>query len=156
VRASVLAYIGVGANLGNAARTVEYAIAQVHGLPRCELAARSSLYRSAPVDAQGPDYINAVIAVETRMPAIELLSGLRGIEMAAGRKRPYHNAPRTLDLDLLLYGQAIIDTEQLSVPHPRMWERAFVLLPLAEIAPQLVAPEQLKAVAGQRIEKLPQ
>jgi 2-amino-4-hydroxy-6-hydroxymethyldihydropteridine diphosphokinase len=154
VRASVLAYVGVGANLGNAVRTVEYAIAQVHALPRCELAARSSLYRTAPVDAQGPDYINAVIAVETRMPATELLSGLRGIELAAGRERPYRNAPRTLDLDLLLYGQAIIDSEQLSVPHPRMWERAFVLVPLAEIAPQLVGPEQLKAVAGQRIEKV--
>ena len=154
MRGSVLAYIGIGANLGNSGRTVEYAIAQVHALPRCQLAARSSLYRSAPVDAQGPDYINAVIAVETRMAAMELLSGLRGIELAAGRERPYRNAPRTLDLDLLLYGQAIIDSEQLAVPHPRMWERAFVLVPLAEIAPELVGPDQLKAVSAQRIEKL--
>ena len=154
MRGSVLAYVGVGANLGEAARTVDRAISQVKGLPRCELAARSSLYRSAPVGADGPDFINAVIAIETRMPAMELLSGLKGIENLAGRERPFPNAPRTLDLDLLLYGQVILDSDELAVPHPRMWERAFVLVPLAEIAPHLVSAQQLHAVAGQRIDRL--
>jgi 2-amino-4-hydroxy-6-hydroxymethyldihydropteridine diphosphokinase len=106
------------------------------------------------VDAGGPDFVNAVAEISTRMTAPDLLAHLQRLEQAAGRERPYRNAPRTLDLDLLLFGSARIDSAQLQVPHPRMDARAFVLVPLAEIAPELVAPAQLKAVAGQRITRL--
>ena len=114
----------------------------------------SGLYRSAPWEASGPDFINAVAAVETGLDAHELLRALQALELQAGRERPYRNAPRTLDLDLLLYGDAVIDTPDLSVPHPRLRERAFVLLPLAEISPALVTADELQAVAGQAIERL--
>jgi len=116
--------------------------------------ARSSLYRTAPVDAQGPDFINAVAAVATRLTAQALLQSLQQLELSAGRERPFPNAPRTLDLDLLAYGDARIDSSALTVPHPRMAQRAFVLVPLAQIAPDLVSAQQLAAVAGQRIERL--
>ena len=148
------AYIGLGANLGDAATAVERAIRDVGQLAQSRVTARSSLYRSAPLDADGPDYVNAVAAVETRLSAPALLAGLQQIEDAAGRLRPYQNAPRTLDLDLLLYGSARIDSPLLSVPHPRMNQRAFVLVPLAEIAAQLVTPAQLCAVAGQTLRPL--
>src|SRR5690606_1860938 len=122
---------------------------------------RSSLYRSAPVGVTGqPDYTNAVIAAETTLPAPELLTALLAIEQAAGRTRDYHQAPRTLDLDLLLYGETEIHQPGLEVPHPRMHQRAFVLLPLAEIAPQASIPGHgpvaalLPGVAGQRIARL--
>jgi 2-amino-4-hydroxy-6-hydroxymethyldihydropteridine diphosphokinase len=114
----------------------------------------SSLYRTAPHEASGPDFINAVAQVETQLDAMQLLAQLQAIENAAGRERPYRNAPRTLDLDLLLYGGACMASKTLVVPHPRMNERAFVLVPLAEIAPALVSREQLDAVAGQPIERL--
>ena len=123
-------------------------------LPATGLANRSSLYRSAPVDAGGPDYINAVIEVRTSLTAPDLLAQLQRIEQGAGRTRPYRNAPRTLDLDLLLYGSGSIASERLTVPHPRMGERAFVLLPLAEIAPQAVPPEALAAVTSQVIARV--
>ena len=130
------------------------AIDALNRLPDTRLEARSHLYRSAPVDAQGPDFINAVAAVSTRLTAPDLLLALQQLEQRAGRERPYRNAPRTLDLDLLLYGDARIDSPSLTVPHPRMMERAFVLIPLAEIAPDLVPAAALAAVAGQRIERL--
>jgi 2-amino-4-hydroxy-6-hydroxymethyldihydropteridine diphosphokinase len=107
------------------------------------------------VDAGGPDYVNAVAEVATRLTAPDLLVHLEAIENAAGRERPYRNAPRTLDLDLLLYGEASIASPALTVPHPRMRERAFVLLPLQELAPARVAVRDLAAVSGQRIEPLP-
>jgi 2-amino-4-hydroxy-6-hydroxymethyldihydropteridine diphosphokinase len=120
----------------------------------------SSLYRTAPVvsgpagpDA-GPDYINAVVALDTALPALDLLDQLQALEQAAGRERTYRDAPRTLDLDLLLYGQSRIDSPRLTVPHPRMWQRAFVLVPLAEIASGLVPPGQLDAVAAQAVTRL--
>ena len=150
----VLAYVGLGANLGEAAAVVASAIDALNRLPDTRLEARSHLYRSAPVDAQGPDFINAVAAVSTRLTAPDLLLALQQLEQRAGRERPYRNAPRTLDLDLLLYGDARIDSPSLTVPHPRMMERAFVLIPLAEIAPDLVPAAALAAVAGQRIERL--
>jgi 2-amino-4-hydroxy-6-hydroxymethyldihydropteridine diphosphokinase len=109
----------------------------------------SSFYRSAPVDSSGPDYINAVAEVATTLTAPHLLAALQAIEQAAGRERPYVNAPRTLDLDLLLFGSARVASVLLTVPHPRMWERAFVLRPLHELAPWLVPNEALSAVAGQ-------
>jgi 2-amino-4-hydroxy-6-hydroxymethyldihydropteridine diphosphokinase len=154
VRDEVLVYIGVGANLGDASATVTRAMAQIGQLPLTQRVAASSLYRSAPVDATGPDFINAVLAVKTGLNAFELLEHLQQIELACGRERPYRNAPRTLDLDLLLFGEARIDCPALQVPHPRMFTRAFVLLPLHDIAPQLVNAAQLHAVADQPISGL--
>ena len=151
---SVTAYIGLGANLGDAAKAVRSAIEAIGRLPQVVLTARSSLYRSAPVDATGPDYINAVIEVETSFAAPRLLAELQAIEQAAGRKRPYRNAPRTLDLDLLLYGTGRIDSPRLTLPHPRMEQRAFVLLPLAEIAPDRVSARLLAAVTSQTIARM--
>lgn len=157
----VRAYIAFGANLGDPAAALALACERIAALPGTRVAARSSLYRSAPVGVTGqPDYTNAVIAADTTLPAPELLDALLGIEHAAGRTRDYHQAPRTLDLDLLLYGDAEIHLPQLDVPHPRMHQRAFVLLPLAEIAPQAMIPGHgavaglLPAVADQRIARL--
>lgn len=155
MRAPVRAFIGVGANLGDARRAVLDAIAALDRLPGTRVVRASRLYRSAPVDAGGPDFINAVAQVETQLGAPELLRALQGVEQEAGRERPYRNAPRTLDLDLLLFGSARIASPALTVPHPRMRERAFVLLPLRELAPALVAEHELAAVAAQRIEPLP-
>ena len=159
----VRAYIALGANLGDAPATLRQAIQVMDQLPGTRVAEASSLYRTAPIisgpasptdgDA-GPDYINAVVALDTSLPALELLDQLQTLEQAAGRERPYRDAPRTLDLDLLLYGQSRIDSPRLTVPHPRMWQRAFVLVPLAEIAPELVSPDQLAAVADQAIRRL--
>ena len=154
-RPSVDVFLGLGANLGDAPRTVQQAIAAIAQWPQSELAAASSLYRTAPVDATGPDYINAVVHVRTGLSPQTLLAACRALEQAAGRERPYRNAPRTLDVDVLLYGDAQICTPELTVPHPRMAQRAFVLVPLAEIAPELVGVEQLRAVADQAISKSP-
>ena len=153
-REPVTAWIGLGANLGDAQQAVRAAIESIAAVPGMTVSKRSSLYRSAPVDAGGPDYINAVIEVRTEWTAPELLAQLQRIEQGAGRTRPYRNAPRTLDLDLLLFGSASIASARLTVPHPRMQERAFVLLPLAEIAPQAVAPEALAAVTSQVIVRM--
>jgi len=150
----IVSFIALGANLGDAKSTLLAAIENLDNLPNSHLIARSSLYRSAPLEAIGPDFYNAVIALQSNLDAHELLLKLQQIENQAGRRRPYPNAPRTLDLDLLLYGEARIDTSTLQVPHPRMWQRAFVLLPLAEIAPGLVSAAQLAAVSDQVIERL--
>lgn len=155
MREAVAAYVGLGANLGDARQAVTAALQQLGQLPRTKVCRYSALYRSRPVDATGPDFINAVAELSTALPAPELLEALHGLEQRAGRERPYRNAPRTLDLDLLLYGDARIESPHLVVPHPRMWERAFVLVPLAEIAPQRVPAARLQAVAGQVIEPLP-
>jgi 2-amino-4-hydroxy-6-hydroxymethyldihydropteridine diphosphokinase len=153
--APVCAYIGLGGNLGDARAAVLDALQALNQLPDSRIVAQSALYRSAPVEAHGPDFINAVAALQTRLAPLDLLAQLQALEQAAGRERPYRNAPRTLDLDLLLYGDAQIDLPQLSVPHPRMFERAFVLAPLAEIAPARVPPEQLQQVLqAQRIERI--
>jgi 2-amino-4-hydroxy-6-hydroxymethyldihydropteridine diphosphokinase len=151
MREAVTAFVGVGANLGDPAAAVRAAIERLRELPATSVAAQSSLYRTAPVDSSGPDYINAVAQLSTRLTAPGLLRELQRIETAAGRERPYRNAPRTLDLDLLLFGSARIDSAELQVPHPRMWERAFVLVPLAEIAPALVNKALLASIAGQGI-----
>lgn len=152
---AVTAYVGLGANLGDAAQAVRTALAALHALPHTQLVKASSLYRTAPVEATGPDFINAVACISTLLNAHDLLHSLHAIEQGAGRKRPYRNAPRTLDLDLLLYGEAHIQSPQLTVPHPRMEERAFVLVPLHEIAPDRVRDVDLNAVAGQAIERCP-
>lgn len=150
----VTACIALGANLGDAPATLRWALARIGALPQTRLVCCSSLYRTAPIDSSGPDYINAVAEVATGLHAPALLQALQQIELTAGRERPYHNAPRTLDLDILLYGDAHIDSPHLQVPHPRMDERAFVLVPLAEIAPQRVSVAQLAAVQGQAIARL--
>jgi 2-amino-4-hydroxy-6-hydroxymethyldihydropteridine diphosphokinase len=154
-RPAVTAYVGLGANLGEAAQTVQEALSTLDASPGLRLLQASGLYRTAPVGAGGPDYINAVAAVATRLNAPDLLGTLQSIEQHFGRQRPYRNAPRTLDLDLLLYGSARMDSCQLTVPHPRMWERAFVLVPLHEIAPQRVSRESLFAVAAQALAPYP-
>lgn len=154
MRPPVTAYIALGANLGDARLTVAQALQDLGRLPATELVRSSGLYRSAPWEASGPDFINAVAEVATCLSAPDLLRALQAQELAAGRERPYRNAPRTLDLDVLLYGNARIESPALTVPHPRMGERAFVLVPLAEIAPAQVAPEALRAVSGQAIERL--
>jgi len=153
-REPVTAYVALGANLGDAVQALRDALRALNALPGSHLVKASSLYRTAPVDSSGPDYINAVAEVSTRLTAPGLLHALQAVESAAGRERPYRNAPRTLDLDVLLYGSARIDSPALTVPHPRMAERAFVLVPLSEVAPQRVGAEALRAVAGQGIERL--
>ena len=150
----VTAYIALGANLGDAARTIKQTVKALGHLPHTALVQSSSLYRTAPIESSGPDYINAVVELATQLTAPELLHQLQQLEQAAQRERPYRNAPRTLDLDVLLYGSAHIESAALTVPHPRMHERAFVLMPLAQIAPQWVTPQQLAAVQGQRCVKV--
>ena len=149
---NTLAAIGFGANLGSKVSQIQAARQAVTELPNTVETAFSPLYKTAPHEASGPDYINAVAALQTTLSAPDLLLSLQALENGAGRERPYRNAPRTLDLDLLLYGDAGIASAHLTVPHPRMWERAFVLVPLAEVAPQCVSEPQLQAVADQGIE----
>ena len=154
MREPLIATIGLGANLGDARQAVEEAMQTIAAFDYCQLHAASPLYRSAPVDSSGPDYFNAVLQISTRLNAPDLLARLHQLERGAGRERPYRNAPRTLDLDILLYGAARIDSPTLTVPHPRMRQRAFVLRPLADIAPALVSAQELQAVSEQVIEKI--
>jgi 2-amino-4-hydroxy-6-hydroxymethyldihydropteridine diphosphokinase len=154
-----IAYIGLGANLGDARATLLQAWQALAAVDGVDVDALSGLWRSAPVDAGGPDYVNAVGRVRTTLAPRDLLAALQDIELRHGRERPYRNAPRTLDLDLLLYGQLTQDDPVLTLPHPRMHQRAFVLRPLAQLAPALALPQGdwpalLAAVAGQRLEPL--
>ena len=153
-RDPVTAFIALGANLGNARIAVLQALDALSALAETRLMARSRLYRTAPHEASGPDFINAVAGIETRLSAPALLDALQAIENAAGRERPYPNAPRTLDLDILLYGDAHIDSPRLTVPHPRMQGRAFVLHPLAELSPAHVSATALQSVGDQPIAPL--
>lgn len=150
----VLAYVALGANLGDAKATVLGAIEALGQLPGTRLLRTSSLYRTAPFEATGPDFINAVVALQTTLSAPELLAQLQRLEQAQGRQRPYRNAPRTLDLDILLHGNTQLDSPELQLPHPRMAQRAFVLVPLAEIAPEQVSAAQLTAVQSQALQRL--
>jgi 2-amino-4-hydroxy-6-hydroxymethyldihydropteridine diphosphokinase len=158
----VCAYVALGANLGDAAAALRQAVQAIGDLPLTQVRQSSSLYKTAPLDtdageesaAPGNDYLNAVVELETGLTAPALLGHLQQIEQQAGRERPYRNAPRTLDLDLLLYGSARIESAGLTLPHPRMTQRAFVLVPLAEIEPGLVGAAQLAAVAHQPIERV--
>lgn len=137
------AYVALGANIGEPQRQVEAGFAALAALPGTRVVARSSLYRSAPVGyADQPDFINAVAAVDTGLEPQALLAALLGIEREHGRVRDFPNAPRTLDLDIVLYGERVIHEPGLTVPHARMLERAFVMLPLAEIAPDANVPGQ--------------
>jgi 2-amino-4-hydroxy-6-hydroxymethyldihydropteridine diphosphokinase len=154
-------FIGLGANLGDARATLQRALGDLAGLPATRVIAVSSHFRSAPVDAEGPYFVNAVAEVATALEPMELLSALQAIEHAHGRQRPYHHAPRTLDLDLLLHGQRVWATPSLTLPHPRLHQRTFVLQPLLEIAPDLVHPalgplhKLAAAITDQSVEKLP-
>ena len=154
-----IASSGLGANLGDAPATLHRALDALGALPDTLLIATSPIYRSAPIDAGGPDYANAVALLRTGLAPQALLAALQRIELAHGRERTHRNAPRTLDLDLLLYGNERIATPTLIVPHPRMHERAFVLKPLADVAPAIVIPgrgplsEWLPRVADQRVER---
>jgi 2-amino-4-hydroxy-6-hydroxymethyldihydropteridine diphosphokinase len=152
--------IGLGANLGDARATLAWALLQLHTHPLVTLKQVSSLYRTRPLDADGPDYLNAVALLHTSLEPEALLQLLQDIELQAGRQRPYRNAPRTLDLDLLLYGQRVLNSPTLTLPHPRMHQRRFVLEPLAEVAPDIstnagsTAREALKSLPDQAVEMM--
>jgi 2-amino-4-hydroxy-6-hydroxymethyldihydropteridine diphosphokinase len=154
-------FVGLGANLGDTTATLDQAEHALAALPTTRVVAVSPRYRSAPVQASGPDFLNAVVELATSLEPAPLLAALHAIEAAHGRQRPYLNAPRTLDLDLLLYGQRTLNTPALVLPHPRMHERAFVLIPLLDIAPDIAHPAcgslqaQRPRVAGQGIQRLP-
>ena len=156
-----LAYVGIGSNLDDPRAQVLNAFDELATIADTRVTARSSLYRTAPVGyASQPDFINAVAALETKLPAEALLRELQATEQRHHRKRSFPNAPRTLDVDLLLFGDARIDHPGLTVPHPRMHERAFVLRPLLEIAPQVRIPgrgaanQYLAATASQKAERI--
>jgi 2-amino-4-hydroxy-6-hydroxymethyldihydropteridine diphosphokinase len=148
-----IAFVGLGSNLEEPENQVRQAFDELDRLPHTRVVRKSSLYRTAPIGHEAqPQFINAVAQLETGLSAERLLAELQGIEKRHGRERSFKNAPRTLDLDLLLFGDARLDLPQLTVPHPRMRERAFVLKPLLEIAPQL--PFSLESCAGQKIERI--
>lgn len=171
--AAATAYIGLGANLAmdvsassgatcalnndpaTLRATLVSAWRALAALPGTQVQATSSLWCSAPVDASGPDYLNAVVALRTNLQPLPLLHALQAIEQAHGRKRLYRNAPRTLDLDLLMHGDSQMDLPELVLPHPRLNERAFVVLPLLEVAPGLPGlARHLPALAGQVLTRL--
>lgn len=137
------AFIALGSNLQDPQRQVRQALTEISEMPGIQLVRASSLYRTAPVGYDNqPDFINAVAEITTDIPPAALLQALLALETTHGRERPFPNAPRVLDLDLLLYDDLTMHSEELTLPHPRMHSRGFVLLPLAEIAPTLVIPGQ--------------
>jgi 2-amino-4-hydroxy-6-hydroxymethyldihydropteridine diphosphokinase len=154
------AYVGLGANLDAPAQHVREALDELAALPGTRLLKRSSLYRSDPLGyAAQPAFVNAVAALETSLDPEALLAELQAIESRHGRRRSFADAPRTLDLDLLLYDDAVWRSARLTLPHPRMHERAFVLKPLVELAPDIAVPGHgparalLAACAAQRVER---
>jgi 2-amino-4-hydroxy-6-hydroxymethyldihydropteridine diphosphokinase len=156
----ITAYIGIGSNLGDAKDNVQRAFQALDQLSLTKLREQSSLFRTAPIDADGDDYINAVACVETTLPAQALLEALQALELKFGRERPYVHAPRTLDLDILLYGSEVINTDTLTVPHPGLTQRAFALIPLLQLDPTISVPDKgpahafLPHVANQIIQKI--
>jgi 2-amino-4-hydroxy-6-hydroxymethyldihydropteridine diphosphokinase len=150
----VMACVALGANLGDAVAMVQQALRDVTSLPDTQLFKASSLYRSAPYEAQGPDFINAVVLVQTQLSPLDLLHALQALELQSGRERLFKNAPRTLDLDLIFYGDLSLDIPELTLPHPRWYERAFVLQPLVEVWPERVSAAQLAAVQHQAIQRM--
>lgn len=140
------AFVALGSNLKNPVEQVQKALIALSHLPQTRLVKQSSLYRTAPIDCvdAAPDFINAVAEIETTLSPPVLLNALHEIENVAGRERPYINAPRVLDCDLLLYDNIVLNTAKLTLPHPRMHTRGFVLLPLFEIAPHLILPKHGK------------
>jgi 2-amino-4-hydroxy-6-hydroxymethyldihydropteridine diphosphokinase len=155
------AFVGLGANLDDPAGQVRQAFLELDAIAHTRVVKASSLYRSDPLGYAGqPRFVNAVAQLETGLPAPRLLAELQAIEARHGRRRSFPNAPRTLDLDLLLFADATVDVPGLKIPHPRMHERAFVLLPLLEIDPGAAIPGRgparplLEQCAQQRIERL--
>ncbi len=135
------AFIALGSNLDHPERQIKNGLRELAAFPETRLVGGSSLYRSAPVGYRDqPDFVNAVARVETELTPRALLGHLLEIERRHGRVREFPNAPRTLDLDIVLYGDLALDEPRLTIPHPRMFERAFVIVPLAEIAPDAVVP----------------
>lgn len=158
------AYIGLGANEGDVIATLNAAVEALRALQQCEFVAVSPFYRSAPVDAEGPDYTNAVVALETAMEPYALLLALLDIELRLGRRRRGADAQiksaRRVDLDLLLHGPLLMRSTPLTLPHPRMHERAFVLRPLLDLAPEIELPGHgpaarlLGTLLHQRVERI--
>ena len=155
------AFIGLGSNLATPATQVLQAMQAIDRLPDTRVLARSSLYRSAPVGyLEQPDFINAVVKIETALAPLDLLRALLALEQESGRTREFQNAPRTLDLDVLLYDDLQHHQHGLTLPHPQMHRRAFVLLPLLEIAPDCVIPgvgaaaQALQQCNDQQLERL--
>jgi 2-amino-4-hydroxy-6-hydroxymethyldihydropteridine diphosphokinase len=156
-----VAYVGIGSNLNEPARQVEDALGELERIPSSRVVGRSSLYKSAPLGyADQADFINAVGAMETALEPETLLDELLIIEARHGRRRSFANAPRSLDLDLLLFGQLELRTPRLTIPHPRMHERAFVLRPLLELSAEILIPGKgsarslLKNCGSQTVEKI--
>ena len=156
-----MAFVGLGANLDDPQLQVSRALDDLDAITDTRLVKASSLYRSAPLGYEAqPEYVNAVAQVDTALSAERLLGELQAIEARHGRRRSFPNAPRTLDLDLLLYGKAVLDGDKLTLPHPRMHERAFVLLPLLEIAPDATFPgrgsarELMDKCTGQSVRRI--
>jgi len=155
------AYVGLGSNLDHPREQLLAAFEELAGLPDTRLVSRSGLYRSAPVGRRDqPDFVNAVAQIDTALEPPRLLAELQAIEKRHGRERPFPDAARTLDLDLLLYGDAVVSSASLTVPHPRMHERAFVLRPLIEISPAVSVPgrgtvtQLLRACGAQDVEPM--
>ena len=146
--------VAFGANLGEAQATVLQAIQDVGALANTQLQIASSLYASAPHEAIGPEFVNAVAMYDTDLSPLELLDALQNLETIAGRERSFLNAPRTLDLDIIFYGDVALDSPRLTLPHPRWQERAFVLVPLAEISPNKVSPALLLSVSNQPVSRI--
>jgi len=140
------AFVGLGSNLGDRADNMRRAVELLRDY--AEIAAQSPLYETAPVGyADQGSFLNAVIEIATDMPAHALMAAMRDAEMALGKETPFENGPRTIDLDLLLYGDSVVEVSNLSVPHPRMHERRFVLAPLADIAPDAMHPVLGKTIS---------
>lgn len=146
-KSSSLAAIALGSNLGNSRQILDLAIDRLNATPGICVTGRSSWYRTAPVGPPQPDYLNGAVTLEVCLPPHQLLDIMLKIEADFGRRRGQHWGPRTLDLDLLLFDRLILDTPTLQIPHPRMGERAFVLVPLAEIAPERIEPVSGKTIA---------
>jgi 2-amino-4-hydroxy-6-hydroxymethyldihydropteridine diphosphokinase len=141
IEPAAIAFIGLGSNLADPLAQLRQALMELETIAATRVTARSSLYRTSPVGyLEQPDFINAVASVQTTLKPQALLAALLAIENRHGRRRTTRNAPRTLDLDLLLYGEEVLDQDGLTLPHPRLHERAFVLAPLAEIAPEAMVP----------------
>jgi 2-amino-4-hydroxy-6-hydroxymethyldihydropteridine diphosphokinase len=152
--ASVMACVALGSNLGDALGTVRQALRDLACLPETQILKISSLYCSAPYEAQGSDFINAVALLKTQLSPLALLHSLQALELQSGRKRSYKNAPRTLDLDVIFYGDVVLDSPELTLPHPRWTQRAFVLRPLAEVWPERVSEFHLEGVRDQVIRQV--
>lgn len=149
----ITTYIALGANLGEPIKAFKSALQQVNTHSQCSVLGVSHLYRSKAFEAEGPDYLNAVAKVGTSLTAPALLALTQSIELSAGRLREYHHQPRTLDLDILMFGAAWVQSAHLTIPHPRWRERAFVLWPLKEVSEGWVSEEDLERVRGQEIQR---